>query len=49
MNELRILFVRICPNMYYFGSKQIYISLENNDNIIINFGGRKLDIDSFLE
>ena len=50
--ELKIMFVRIKPNQYYFGYTKVSLSLDNSDSTLLNVElskNRKLDIDSFLE
>jgi len=46
--ELRILFIRVRPWIYYFGSKKISVRLAK-DTIMIHFGGRSMPIEQFLQ
>ena len=51
---MRIIFIRIKPETYYFGTVQISIFIENDlilgkNHLFVNFDGREMHIDAFVE
>ena len=51
---MRIIFIRIKPETYYFGSVKISIFLEDDfitgkSHLIVFFAGREMNIDEFVE
>ena len=47
--KIKIMFLRESEGVYHFGSRRIYIKIEQGDRILVRIGGGFMHIDQFIE
>lgn len=48
-SELKIMFLRESEGVYRFGSKKVYIKIEQGNKILVRVGGGYMHINEFIE